>query len=150
MAKTSDLDVLPLALGGNVFGWTADRDTSFAVLDAFVDGGGRAIDTADVYSAWVPGNKGGESETVIGNWLKARPGMRRKKRPIRSCSSTSTHWAGAASRSTTPLARRNPSRSTVCSDGVPGADRCAVAGPTYVSGRVAHLAHALFSCHEQH
>lgn len=69
---TSDLDVLPLSLGGNVFGWTADRDASFAVLDAFVDGGGDFIDTADSYSAWVPGNEGGESETIIGAWLASR------------------------------------------------------------------------------
>jgi aryl-alcohol dehydrogenase-like predicted oxidoreductase len=69
---TSDLDVLPLSLGGNVFGWTADRDASFAVLDAFVDGGGDFIDTADSYSSWVPGNEGGESETIIGEWLASR------------------------------------------------------------------------------
>ncbi len=68
----SGLETPPLVLGGNVFGWTADRDTSFAVLDAFVAGGGRMIDTADVYSAWVPGHKGGESETIIGEWLKRR------------------------------------------------------------------------------
>jgi len=66
----TDLRIAPLVLGGNVFGWTADRDTSFAVLDAFVDGGGTMIDTADVYSAWVPGHRGGESETTIGAWLK--------------------------------------------------------------------------------
>nr|WP_201471419.1 aldo/keto reductase [Microbacterium hydrocarbonoxydans] len=69
---TSDLDVFPLSLGGNVFGWTADRDASFAVLDAFVDGGGDFIDTADSYSFWVPGNVGGESETIIGEWLASR------------------------------------------------------------------------------
>ena len=68
----SDLDIFPLSLGGNVFGWTADRDTSFAVLDAFRDGGGDFIDTADGYSAWVPGNSGGESETLIGEWLGSR------------------------------------------------------------------------------
>ena len=67
----SDLKIAPLVLGGNVFGWTADRDASFAVLDAFVDGGGTMIDTADVYSAWVPGHRGGESETMIGEWLRA-------------------------------------------------------------------------------
>jgi aryl-alcohol dehydrogenase-like predicted oxidoreductase len=66
----SDLKIAPLVLGGNVFGWTADRDASFAVLDAFVDGGGTMIDTADVYSAWVPGHSGGESETMIGEWLR--------------------------------------------------------------------------------
>ncbi|WP_019517089.1 aldo/keto reductase [Sphingomonas sp. Mn802worker] len=66
----SDLKIAPLVLGGNVFGWTADRDASFAVLDAFVDGGGTMIDTADVYSAWVPGHEGGESETMIGEWLR--------------------------------------------------------------------------------
>ena len=60
-----------LCLGGNVFGWTADKTTSFAVLDAFADAGGTLVDTADVYSAWVPGHKGGESETVIGEWLKS-------------------------------------------------------------------------------
>ncbi|QNE31941.1 aldo/keto reductase [Sphingomonas sp. NBWT7] len=67
---SSDLQIAPLVLGGNVFGWTADRDASFAVLDAFVAGGGTMIDTADVYSAWVPGHKGGESETMIGEWLR--------------------------------------------------------------------------------
>lgn len=68
----SDLDIRPLSLGGNVFGWTADRDTSFAVLDAFHAGGGDFIDTADGYSAWAPGNSGGESETIIGEWLASR------------------------------------------------------------------------------
>uniref|UniRef100_UPI0035C9E248 aldo/keto reductase n=1 Tax=uncultured Sphingomonas sp. TaxID=158754 RepID=UPI0035C9E248 len=66
----TDLHIAPLVLGGNVFGWTADQATSFAVLDAFVAGGGTMIDTADVYSAWVPGHQGGESESVIGAWLK--------------------------------------------------------------------------------
>lgn len=75
---TSGLRVMPLVLGGNVFGWTIDEAQSFAVLDAFVDHGFNAIDTADCYSAWAPGNKGGESETIIGSWLKARPGMRDK------------------------------------------------------------------------
>jgi aryl-alcohol dehydrogenase-like predicted oxidoreductase len=70
-----ELEIAPLALGGNVFGWTADEAVSFAVLDAFVDAGGTMIDTADVYSAWVPGHVGGESETVIGKWLK-RSGKR--------------------------------------------------------------------------
>jgi len=69
---TSDLNVFPLSLGGNVFGWTADRDASFAVLDAFVAGGGDFLDTADSYSSWVPGNSGGESETIIGEWLASR------------------------------------------------------------------------------
>jgi aryl-alcohol dehydrogenase-like predicted oxidoreductase len=75
---TSDLEIAPLALGGNVFGWTADEATSFAILDAFVDAGGTMIDTADVYSAWVPGHRGGESETVIGRWLKRDPAKRDK------------------------------------------------------------------------
>lgn len=65
----SGLQVAPLALGGNVFGWTADEAASFAVLDAFVDGGFNLIDTADVYSRWAPGHAGGESENVIGRWL---------------------------------------------------------------------------------
>ncbi len=66
----SGIRIAPLVLGGNVFGWTADEAASFAILDAFVDQGGNAIDTADVYSAWVPGHEGGESERVIGKWLK--------------------------------------------------------------------------------
>ncbi|MGV9252105.1 aldo/keto reductase [Streptomyces sp. NPDC003697] len=69
---SSDLEVFPLALGGNVFGWTADEAQSFAVLDAYTAAGGNFIDTADSYSSWVEGNRGGESETVIGKWLKER------------------------------------------------------------------------------
>jgi aryl-alcohol dehydrogenase-like predicted oxidoreductase len=68
----SGLEVFPLALGGNVFGWTADEQTSFNVLDAFVAAGFSLVDTADVYSVWVPGPHGGESETVLGKWLKRR------------------------------------------------------------------------------
>src|SRR5437764_926120 len=64
------LEVGPLAFGGNVFGWTADKDTSFRLLDAFVAAGFNLIDTADVYSRWVPGHAGGESETILGAWLK--------------------------------------------------------------------------------
>ncbi|MCK2031015.1 aldo/keto reductase [Microbacterium galbinum] len=82
----SDLDVFPLSLGGNVFGWTADRDTSFDVLDAFVAGGGDFIDTADGYSAWVPGNSGGESETIIGEWLASR-----KPQGVAVATKVSTH-----------------------------------------------------------
>jgi aryl-alcohol dehydrogenase (NADP+) len=73
----SDLAVTPLMLGGNVFGWTADEATSFAILDEFVAQGGNSIDTADAYSSWVPGHEGGESETVIGKWLK-RSGKRKQ------------------------------------------------------------------------
>ncbi|WP_336659880.1 aldo/keto reductase [Leucobacter sp. USHLN153] len=69
---TSDLEIAPLALGSNVFGWTADRDTSFDVLDAFGAGGGDFVDTADGYAHWVPGNSGGESEAIIGEWFAAR------------------------------------------------------------------------------
>ena len=72
----SGIMVVPLALGGNVFGWTADEKTSFAILDAFVDAGGTMIDTADTYSSWVPGHHGGESETLIGRWLKRDPAKR--------------------------------------------------------------------------
>lgn len=68
--RDSGMEVAPLALGGNVFGWTAGEEASFEILDAFVAAGGTMIDTADVYSAWVPGHQGGESETVIGRWLK--------------------------------------------------------------------------------
>jgi aryl-alcohol dehydrogenase-like predicted oxidoreductase len=68
----SGISISPLVLGGNVFGWTADEPTSFAILDRFLDAGFNAIDTADSYSAFVPGNAGGESETIIGKWLKRR------------------------------------------------------------------------------
>ena len=74
----SGIEVAPLALGGNVFGWTADEKNSFEVLDAFVDAGGTMIDTADVYSAWAPGHRGGESEALIGGWLKLAPAKRDK------------------------------------------------------------------------
>ena len=69
---TSDLEVFPLSLGGNVFGWTADEAASFAVLDAYAAAGGNFVDTADSYSAWADGHEGGESETIIGKWVKAR------------------------------------------------------------------------------
>ncbi len=68
----SELNLFPLCLGGNVFGWTSDRDASFAVLDAYAEAGGNFVDTADVYSEWVPGHSGGESETVLGEWMAAR------------------------------------------------------------------------------
>jgi aryl-alcohol dehydrogenase-like predicted oxidoreductase len=68
----TDLHIAPMVLGGNVFGWTADKATSFAVLDRFAAAGFNAIDTADSYSSWVPGNHGGESEAIIGEWMKAR------------------------------------------------------------------------------
>lgn len=73
----TELEISPLCFGGNVFGWTVDEATSFSLLDRFVDSGLNFIDTADVYSAWAPGNVGGESETIIGNWLKSR-GLRQK------------------------------------------------------------------------
>lgn len=73
----SGIDVSPLCFGGNVFGWTADEKTSFALLDAFVDAGFDFVDTADVYSRWAPGHTGGESETVIGKWF-ASSGKRSK------------------------------------------------------------------------
>jgi aryl-alcohol dehydrogenase-like predicted oxidoreductase len=69
---SSDLEVFPLSLGGNVFGWTADEAQSFAVLDAYTAGGGNFVDTADGYSAWIAGHTGGESETIIGKWFAAR------------------------------------------------------------------------------
>lgn len=70
------LTTAPIVFGGNVLGWTIDEAQGFRVLDAFVDHGFNAIDTADVYSRWAPGNRGGESETILGRWLKARPGMK--------------------------------------------------------------------------
>ncbi|RCS23665.1 aldo/keto reductase [Phyllobacterium salinisoli] len=73
----TDIEVSKLCFGGNVFGWTADEATSFSLLDRFVDAGLNFIDTADVYSSWAPGNTGGESETIIGNWLKQRGGRDR-------------------------------------------------------------------------
>lgn len=68
----SDLDVFPLCLGGSVFGWTVDEDSSFRILDSYVEAGGNFIDTADSYSQWAPGNSGGESESIIGRWLASR------------------------------------------------------------------------------
>ena len=72
----SGIEIAPLVLGGNVFGWTADKTTSHALLDRFVAAGLNAIDTADVYSRWVPGHRGGESETIIGDWIAASPRRR--------------------------------------------------------------------------
>ncbi len=68
----TEIDTLPVALGTNTMGWTADSDTSFAILDAFTDAGGSLLDTADAYSAWAPGNSGGESESTIGEWIASR------------------------------------------------------------------------------
>src|SRR5208283_3131325 len=68
----SGLEVSPLVFGGNIFGWTVDEATSFRLLDAFLSAGFNCIDTANLYSKWVPGNKGGESETTLGNWFKRR------------------------------------------------------------------------------
>ena len=68
----SELSVSPLCFGGNVFGWTADEAASFRLLDAFLDAGFNFVDTADVYSAWKPGNRGGESEAIIGRWMRER------------------------------------------------------------------------------
>ncbi|MDT3395558.1 aldo/keto reductase [Streptomyces sp. B1866] len=70
--RIGGLSVFPLSLGGNVFGWTADEAGSFAVLDAYAEAGGDFVDTADIYSAWAPGNAGGESETIIGDWFASR------------------------------------------------------------------------------
>lgn len=77
LGKTG-LNIAPLVFGANVFGWTVDEKQSFTLLDAFVDAGLNAIDTADAYSTWVDGNKGGESETIIGNWLHQNPSKREK------------------------------------------------------------------------
>ena len=74
----SSLEVAPLAFGANVFGWTADQPTAFRLLDTFTDHGFNLVDTADVYSKWAPGNSGGESETVIGNWIAQGAGRREK------------------------------------------------------------------------
>lgn len=73
----SEISIAPLVFGGNVFGWTIDRDASFRILDEFVDRGFNCIDTADVYSRWLPGNKGGESESILGEWFQ-RSGKRQK------------------------------------------------------------------------
>jgi len=84
----SGLKTAPIAFGGNVFGWSVDETTTFALLDAFVEAGFNLIDTADVYSAWVPGNRGGESETLIGRWLR-----RSGKRPKVLISTKLAKWA---------------------------------------------------------
>ncbi len=97
----SDLAVAPLALGGNVFGWTADEATSFAILDAFVDAGGDMIDTADVYSAWVPGHQGGESEAADramaqARSVQARRGRDRDQGRFRWCGACAARRIGTA------------------------------------------------------
>ena len=81
----SGIEFAPIAFGGNVFGWTADEATSHRILDAFVDAGFSFIDTADVYSRWVPGHTGGESEAIIGSWLKKNPGKRAKVQIATKC-----------------------------------------------------------------
>ena len=81
----SSLEFAPIAFGGNVFGWTADEATSHKLLDAFVDAGFSFVDTADVYSRWYPGNKGGESEAIIGTWLKKNPAKRDKVQIATKC-----------------------------------------------------------------
>ncbi|NLE47727.1 MAG: aldo/keto reductase, partial [Sandaracinaceae bacterium] len=73
----SGISISPLVLGGNVFGWTADKARSFELLDRFLDAGFETIDSADIYSSWIPGHQGGESETILGEWMKAR-GVREK------------------------------------------------------------------------
>lgn len=93
---SSDLEIAPLALGGNVFGWTADRDDSFGVLDAFVAGGGDFVDTADGYSHWAPGHTGGESETLIGEWLASRGAAARDAVTIATKVSTHPGFLGLA------------------------------------------------------
>src|SRR3712207_6531757 len=81
----SGIEVPPIIFGGNVFGWTADKATSFRLLDALLEHGLNVVDTADVYSHWVAGHQGGESETVIGEWLAARPGRRREVVILTKC-----------------------------------------------------------------
>jgi aryl-alcohol dehydrogenase-like predicted oxidoreductase len=81
----TSLEFAPIAFGGNVFGWTADEATSHKLLDAFVDAGFSFVDTADVYSRWYPGNKGGESEAIIGTWLKKNPAKRDKVQIATKC-----------------------------------------------------------------
>ncbi|MDN4483124.1 aldo/keto reductase [Demequina lignilytica] len=105
---TLDLSGAPLALGGNVFGWTADREASFAILDGFVAAGGRMIDTADAYSAWAPGNSGGESETVIGEWLAA--GRSRDDVLVATKVSQHPEFAGLAAANVAAAARASLAR----------------------------------------
>lgn len=105
----SDLDVLPLAVGGNVFGWTADEPTSFALLDAFSEAPGVSIDTADGYNHWVHGHVGGESETIIGRWLAARPG-KRDDVVIATKAGTHTQFRGLAAATIAAAARASLER----------------------------------------
>ena len=105
---TLELAGAPLALGGNVFGWTADREASFAVLDGFVGAGGRMIDTADVYSAWAPGHTGGESEAVIGEWLAA--GRDRDRVMIATKVSQHPEFSGLAAGTVAAAARASLAR----------------------------------------
>ena len=102
----TDLDIAPLVLGGNVFGWTADEKTSFDLLDRFTAAGLNAIDTADSYSRWVPGNKGGESETIIGKWMKSRGNRDRSSSSPRSART----WGRARRTFPPPISRRRSRR----------------------------------------
>ena len=102
----SGLEFAPIAFGGNVFGWTADEATSHKLLDAFVDAGFSFVDTADVYSRWVPGNKGGESETVIGSWLKKNPAKRDKVLIATKCGMDMPADGGPVARRTSSVGRR--------------------------------------------
>ena len=86
----SGLEIAPLVFGGNVFGWTVDEKGSFTLLDAFLDAGFDCVDTADVYSRWKPGNTGGESEVIIGNWFAAR-GNRSKVILASKCGNEMAH-----------------------------------------------------------
>ncbi|WP_062299564.1 aldo/keto reductase [Demequina maris] len=105
---TLDLSRASLALGGNVFGWTAGRDASYAILDAFVGGGGVMIDTADVYSAWAEGNGGGESETVIGEWAASRG--RRDEILVATKVSQHPQYAGLSAENVAAAARASLAR----------------------------------------
>jgi aryl-alcohol dehydrogenase-like predicted oxidoreductase len=110
MAKISstDLDVYPVVLGGNVFGWTANEEESFAVLDGYAAGGGNFIDTADVYSAWAPGNSGGESETILGRWIASRG--RRAETIIATKVGKHPHFQGLAAKTVRAAAEQSLQR----------------------------------------
>lgn len=144
----TDFDVFPLNLGGNPFGWTADEQTTFAVLDAFVEAGGNFIDTADMYSVWVEGHKGGESEVLIGKWLRERNAYDKvivatkggALEPHNGLSRDAVLGAVDASRERLGVATIDVYYFHHDDENTPIADQVAIANELIESGRIRHLA----------
>ena len=145
---SSDLSVFPLCLGGNIFGWTIDEAQAFAVLDAYAAAGGNFLDTADSYSAWAPGNGGGESEAIIGNWMAAR-GNRDgivvatkvgKSPGVEGLSATTVRRAAEASLARLRTDRIDLYYAHLDDDAIPLAETLGAFGELIREGKVRHVA----------